>query len=88
MRVHAGWIALGLLIVLATAVFLRTDRLGWGLPGYHIPDESIRDQFQATWSERTPLAPDDVARAILFAVSQPWHVNVNEILIRPTEQET
>lgn len=54
----------------------------------HIPDESIRDQFHATWSERTPLAPDDVARAILFAVSQPWHVNVNEILIRPTEQGT
>jgi NADP-dependent 3-hydroxy acid dehydrogenase YdfG len=30
------------------------------------------------------LEPDDVARAILFAVSQPEHVSINEMLIRPT----
>jgi NADP-dependent 3-hydroxy acid dehydrogenase YdfG len=34
------------------------------------------------------LQPDDVARAIMFAVSQPAHVDVNEILIRPTAQPT
>jgi NADP-dependent 3-hydroxy acid dehydrogenase YdfG len=33
------------------------------------------------------LAPVDVARAIMFAVSQPPHVDVNEILVRPTAQE-
>ena len=32
------------------------------------------------------LEPDDVARAIVFAISQPAHVDVNEILIRPTAQ--
>jgi NADP-dependent 3-hydroxy acid dehydrogenase YdfG len=32
------------------------------------------------------LEPDDVARAVLFAVSQPAHVDVNEILVRPTAQ--
>jgi NADP-dependent 3-hydroxy acid dehydrogenase YdfG len=32
------------------------------------------------------LKPDDVARAVMFAVSQPAHVDVNEILIRPTSQ--
>jgi NADP-dependent 3-hydroxy acid dehydrogenase YdfG len=32
------------------------------------------------------LEPDDVARAVLFAVSQPPHVDVNEILVRPTAQ--
>jgi NADP-dependent 3-hydroxy acid dehydrogenase YdfG len=32
------------------------------------------------------LEPDDIARAVLYAVSQPPHVNVNEMLIRPTAQ--
>ena len=33
------------------------------------------------------LEPDDIARAILYAVSQPPHVDVNEILVRPISQE-
>jgi NADP-dependent 3-hydroxy acid dehydrogenase YdfG len=33
------------------------------------------------------LQPDDIARAILYAISQPPHVDVNEMLIRPTQQE-
>jgi NADP-dependent 3-hydroxy acid dehydrogenase YdfG len=32
------------------------------------------------------LQPDDIARAVLFAVQQPPHVDVNELLIRPTAQ--
>ena len=32
------------------------------------------------------LKPDDIARAVMFAVSQPPHVDVNEILVRPTAQ--
>ena len=34
------------------------------------------------------LDADDIARAIMFAVSQPPHVDVNELLIRPTAQPT
>jgi len=34
------------------------------------------------------LEADDVARAVMYAVSQPLHVDVNEVLIRPTAQET
>jgi NADP-dependent 3-hydroxy acid dehydrogenase YdfG len=32
------------------------------------------------------LKADDIARAVLYAVQQPPHVDVNEILIRPTAQ--
>ncbi len=32
------------------------------------------------------LEADDIARAVMFAVEQPPHVDVNEILIRPTAQ--
>ena len=33
-----------------------------------------------------PLTADDIARAILFAVQQPPHVCLNEVLVRPTGQ--
>ena len=32
------------------------------------------------------LEADDIARAVIWAVSQPPHVDVNEVLIRPTAQ--
>jgi len=35
---------------------------------------------------KDPLQPDDIARAIMFAVQQPPHVDVNEVLVRPTNQ--
>ncbi len=34
------------------------------------------------------LEPDDIARAVMYAVSQPSHVDVNEVLVRPTAQST
>lgn len=33
-----------------------------------------------------PLGPDDVAQAVLFAATRPAHVNINEIIITPTQQ--
>jgi NADP-dependent 3-hydroxy acid dehydrogenase YdfG len=36
---------------------------------------------------KTALVADDVARAVMYAVSQPPSVDVNEILIRATSQE-
>jgi NADP-dependent 3-hydroxy acid dehydrogenase YdfG len=33
------------------------------------------------------LVPEDVARAVMFALGQPPHVDVNEILMRPTIQD-
>jgi len=33
------------------------------------------------------LAADDVARVVLFAVSQPERVDINEVLVRPVDQD-
>lgn len=33
------------------------------------------------------LDPEDVARAVLFAIDQPKHVAVSEVLVRPADQE-
>jgi NADP-dependent 3-hydroxy acid dehydrogenase YdfG len=43
--------------------------------------ESIRNQFGQT------MRAEDVADAIIYIVTRPRHVAVNEMLIRPTEQE-
>ena len=37
---------------------------------------------------KNALEPDDIARAIMFAVRQPPHVDVNEMLIRPVSQSS
>jgi NADP-dependent 3-hydroxy acid dehydrogenase YdfG len=34
------------------------------------------------------LEPEDIARAVMFALGQPGHVDVNEILVRPVNQPT
>ncbi len=46
-------------------------------------------QVDTPFFEQRPsnaLTADDIARAVIFAVSQPPHVDVNEILVRPTAQ--
>jgi NADP-dependent 3-hydroxy acid dehydrogenase YdfG len=35
---------------------------------------------------RNALEPDDIARIVMFTISQPAHVDVNEVLVRPTDQ--
>ncbi len=54
----------------------------------HIKDAEAREAFLARWKDKRPLRAADIAEAILFAVSAPDRVNVNEILLRPTDQAT
>ena len=53
----------------------------------HITQAAARETALRRIQEIMPLQSEDVANAIVYAVTQPSHVNVNEILLRPTEQE-
>jgi NADP-dependent 3-hydroxy acid dehydrogenase YdfG len=51
----------------------------------HITDEDARESVSGLFKlER--LQAEDIANAIVYAVTQPDRVSVNEILIRPTQQ--
>lgn len=53
----------------------------------HITDPSAKERARQFYGSVKALESEDIAAAIAYAVTQPSHVNVNEILIRPTEQE-
>ena len=59
---------------------LELGRLG-GRPG----DERAAD---AVYRGMTPLGAEDVAECIRWAVAQPTHVNIDEIVVRPRDQAT
>jgi NADP-dependent 3-hydroxy acid dehydrogenase YdfG len=48
--------------------------------------EGIREEVRGRFADIKTLQGEDVADAIAYAVTRPWHVCLNEILIRPTEQ--
>ena len=53
----------------------------------HITDKDIFDVFRS----HAPIEfmkPADIAAAVLYAVTQPPHVDINNILLRPTQQAT
>lgn len=54
-------------------------------------DTELFDHFEehpAKWQGITEmLKPEEMADLIAFIVSRPWHFNINEVLIRPTEQQ-
>jgi NADP-dependent 3-hydroxy acid dehydrogenase YdfG len=54
---------------------------------HHITHPGAKEQIEAFVRAMTPLEAEDIAAAIVYAVTQPPRVNVNEILIRPTDQE-
>lgn len=54
----------------------------------HIPAPEARETFAQRWEGKRMLTSEDVAQAIAYAVSAPDRVNVNEILLRPTDQPT
>ncbi|WP_435174859.1 SDR family oxidoreductase [Actinacidiphila sp. bgisy145] len=72
-------------------VALRKVRVGVVEPGMVATDMTVGtgvgDEAGHTMTERDWLHVDDVARAVVFMVTQPRHSAVSEILLRPTAQE-
>ena len=54
------------------------------LPGHNRPE--ILEQMARRFEGVTPLAADDIAAAVLYAIAQPANVSVNEVLVRPSGQ--
>lgn len=75
--------------VTGMAQAIRNEMAGTGIrvtliePG--IVDTPFWDNLQKP--DAAVLQSEDIARAVMFAVSQPPHVDVNDILIRPTGQQ-
>jgi len=52
----------------------------------HITDSATQKSVKDWVAKMQALSSEDIANAIVYAVSQPPAVNVNEITIRPTDQ--
>ena len=71
--------------VTAMGEALRQEVDGTGVRVSLIEPGMVRTPFFDT-PPQNALEPDDIARAVMYAVEQPPHVDVNEILVRPTAQ--
>jgi NADP-dependent 3-hydroxy acid dehydrogenase YdfG len=44
------------------------------------------DRAQQVYQGLTPLTPDDIADVVFFCTTRPPHVNINEVILMPTDQ--
>lgn len=75
----------------------RMDLKGTGVRVTNIEPGMVNSEFSlvrlgnqqkadAIYSEMSPLSPLDIAQNILWCLSQPAHVNIQELVIYPTDQ--
>lgn len=51
-----------------------------------IRDDRTREGLLDMYKDVDVLQSEDIARGVMFAMTQPEHVGINEILVRPTQQ--
>ena len=72
-----------------TTESVRTTIIEPGIVATELTDhirEELREGVKAAIGQIEPLRAEDIADSILWAVTRPAHVSVNEILIQPTAQ--
>jgi 3-hydroxy acid dehydrogenase / malonic semialdehyde reductase len=77
---------------------LRMDLLGSGVRVSTVDPGLVETDFSATrfrgdleraarvYQGYTPLTPADVADAVLYVATRPPHVNIDEVILKPTDQ--
>ena len=71
----------GVRVTIVAPGLVKTELHGHGQdPEFRNRMEGVPDNFR--W-----LTSEDIARAIMYAMDTPPHVDINEILVRPTDQE-
>jgi len=73
--------------VTAMAEAVRAELNGSGIRTTLVEPGSVETPFFDNPADDR-LDPDDIARAVIYATSQPPHVDVNDVLIRPVSQAT
>lgn len=87
MYVASKWAVVGMTRALRLELAGTGVRLTLVAPGLVDTPLSRSSPLGAEWLERlAPLQPDDVASAIAYALAQPEHVDVSEIVLRPRGQ--
>ena len=72
-------VALGVRVTLIEPGAVTTELVGHNRP-------EVREQIQQRIGDIERLTAEDIAGAVLYAIGQPAHVSVNEVLVRPSGQ--
>ena len=56
------------------------------LQGHNEGNPIVMEAMEKTRQQIDPLQASDIADAILYALTRPQHIGINEVLIRPTKQ--
>lgn len=73
--------------VTGMAESLRKELVGSGVRVTLVEPGKVDTPFWRVRPEEPMVRAEDIARAVLFAVSQPPHVDVSELVVRPVGQE-